>query len=170
MVGSLVFIPSVSSNHGKVLGKGVTWLCIQCNLLPSGFLSLVWISDESWDGNKPWVSWKNHSSVFVFIPLLAHSLISFGAQNLKTFTAYCVQPEVGGMVVGNPTGGQAWGNSDWPFEERRQFREMGPHLAIRHTPGTSGHLSPDGDRAEYCLSQPVFCFSLWFHVFIFKKK
>lgn len=67
-------------------------------------LSLVWISDESWGGNKPWVSWKNHSNVFVFIPLLAHSPISFGAQNLKTFTAFpkvagC-NPEVGGIVVG----------------------------------------------------------------------
>lgn len=76
----------------------------QSTVFPSGFPSLVWISDESWDGNKHWVSWKNHSSIFVFILLLVHSSISFGAQNLKTFTAFpgvagCT-PEVGGIVVG----------------------------------------------------------------------
>lgn len=144
----------------RFFGRGSTWYDIQSNplpflqlplpFLPLPFLSLTWISDVSWDGNKPWGSWKNHSRDFVFIPLITHSPISFIAYTwrLTVFpgVAGCSH-EVGRatVAVGILTGGHAWGNPDWSLEEWRQFQGEaaipGHQVYIR----ASSHLSLDGD-------------------------
>lgn len=72
------------------------------------------------------VSWENHSSVFVFIPFLARSPISFIAWSLETFAALpgvtgCSHAGVRSQVtVGIPTRGHASGNPDWSLKEQRQ--------------------------------------------------
>lgn len=144
---------------------------------PSGFLSLIWISGESWTENKPWVSRKNRGRVFVFISLLAHSPISFIA---CTWRLLLSSQKVGCLV--QPGSWQDGGCCGHPHmgSGLRQPRLVLPGVEtipgrFAATPGhqvytgTSSHLSLGSDRADYSLSH-CFYFSLWFLVFIFKKK
>ena len=92
---------------------------------PSGFFHMS-ESVMSHRNETKAVSWKNHSSVFVFIPFLARSPISFTAWNLETFAVLpggtgCSHAAVKSQVtVGIPTRGHALGNPDWSLKEQRQ--------------------------------------------------
>lgn len=179
MAGSLVFIPSVLSSHGKILRRGVTWSYIQSSPLP--FLQAFFPLSESVMSHEmktnPEFPGKVTAVPLYLVPYLLTVL--FVWEPGTWWCLFTVFPAVAGCNhkvgrtevdgCGHPTGGHAWGSPDWSFKEQRPFQEDIATPGCRVYTRALSHLSLDGDRTGYCPSQSVFYFSLWF-VFIFKKK
>lgn len=91
--------------------------------------------------------------------------------HLKTFATF---PGVSGYnheadrttaVMTIPMGAHTQGHLDWSFKEWRQFQRGAATPGHQVYMGALSHLSLDGGSR-----QPVPYFSLWFLIFIFKKK